>query len=136
MTDANTFYDSHGWGIPGTVIESGNIHRLDPNQYKPKYDGVTLLLVEVKDGVQLTRDDTQDVSAPSSYAELRDYCDRWFKSVRVVTESMIVGEGTLNEGTLFKVDCNQMNRFFFLAKGRLRSFETRNQYIGDIEGAF
>lgn len=107
MTDANTFANSHGWDIPGTVIESGNIHRLDPNQYKPKYDGVTLLLVEVKDGVQLTRDDTQDVSAPSSYAELRDYCDRWFKSVRVVTESMIVGEeGSLNEGTLFKVDCN------------------------------
>lgn len=136
ITDSGQFADSYGWGITGTVTGSGNIKRLDPNEYKPKYDGVTLLLVEVKDGTQLTEEDTHHVSSPSSYAELREYFARWFKSVRVVTESMMVGqEGALNEGTLFKVDCNQMNRFFFLAKGRLRSF-TRTLNNNVIEGAF
>ncbi len=133
MTSATAFDDCYGWGIPGNIVQLGQTnHRLDPNQYKPMYDGVTLLLVEINDGVQLTADEVGH--EPSNYSELRDYCARWFKSVRVVTESMLVGEeGSLNEATLFKVDCNQMNRFF-LAKGRLRTFVSGSSTL--IEGAF
>ena len=41
------------------------------------------------------------------------------KSVRVVTEAKRMDKGD-EKGTLFKIDCDKMNKFFLMAKGQLR----------------
>ena len=41
--------DSYGWKIPGTVKNGDSYRYLDPEQYKPYKEGVTLLLIEMQD---------------------------------------------------------------------------------------
>ena len=126
------YSDGYGWGMtndaehyPMQMEDKSNntyykyYHYLNPNEYKPEEEGITLLLVEMKDGV------TENTVAKTStdYASLRNIFDKMFKSVRVITHSRKYGEGD-QAGTLFKIDCDKMNRFFFLAKGRLRLYNT------------
>lgn len=123
------YSDAFGWNIPTqkditqTLTSSSSTSNkktyecsFDLQEYEPEKEGVTLLLVEMKDNV--TPDDgTKD---PTSYETLRSTIATQFKSVRVIRDFTTVGSG-LNEATLFKVDCDNMNRFFFLAKGHLRT---------------
>ncbi len=132
------FYDAYGWGmahdetaypmsettVPGTTYTK-TYYVMNPNEYKPNQEGVTLLLVEMKDGVGASTTTTR----PTSYASLKNLYGAMFKSVRVIPNSKKVtktidvnGTATQVPGTLFKVDCDKMNRFFFLAKGRLRFY--------------
>lgn len=126
--DANyTYHDTFGWGIahdqanyPFDVIytsssSTGSDYKaLNANEYKPNTEGLTLLLVEMKDGVT-----SQTVGYNPENSSLRNIFDKMFKSVRVITNSKKVTKNGV-DGTLFKVDCDKMNRFFFLGKGRLR----------------
>ena len=136
------FYDAYGWGIdhdetnyPMSVTEvpgstyNKTYYVMNPNEYKPNQEGVTLLLVEMKDGAGASTITTK----PTSYASLKNVFSKMFKSVRVVPNSKKVSktvdiEGTATNvpGTLFKIDCDKMNRFFFLAKGRLRFYPDEN----------
>ncbi|MBP3738395.1 MAG: hypothetical protein J6I72_05020 [Muribaculaceae bacterium] len=134
-TYTHDFYDAYGWGmnhdednypmtqqsVPSTTYTITD-YIMNPNEYKPNQEGVTLLLVEMNDGVQYNSWSTR----PGNYGQLRNLFEKMFKSVRVVTNSKLVekkGEGNSTiPGTLFKVDCDKMNRFFFLAKGRLRHY--------------
>ncbi len=117
------YVNSYGWDIntnKAIVTSTGKTSRatykyLDPTEYQPT-EGVTLLMVELKDGVL-----PSTVSASTTdYASLRNVFAKMFKSVRVVKDFTKVGAGTDKSGYLFKVGADQLNRFFFLAKGRLR----------------
>lgn len=108
-----------------------------PDAYVPNEEGNTLLLVEVKDGVTPTTlkqsglaiftNNTFDYYNINDYNSLRNVVDATIKSVRVVTEAKRMGEGTENAGTLFKIDCDKLNRFFLLGKGQLRWFDNDYQ---------
>ncbi len=126
--DANyTYHDTFGWGIPHdqanypfdviytSSLSTGNDYKaLNANEYKPNQEGLTLLLVEMKDGAT---DATVGYNPENS--SLRNIFDKMFKSVRVIPNSKKVTKNGV-DGTLFKIDCDKMNRFFFLGKGRLR----------------
>ena len=126
--DANyTYHDTFGWGIPHdqanypfdviytSSSSTGNDYKaLNANEYKPNQEGLTLLLVEMKDGAT---DATVGYNPENS--SLRNIFDKMFKSVRVIPNSKKVTKNGV-DGTLFKIDCDKMNRFFFLGKGRLR----------------
>ncbi len=131
-----TYSDSYGWNIG--FSENVNDHILtnptynqyryfNPDEYKPIKNGVTLLLVEMNDNIVSADGNsyTEIVnginSVPSGYNALKSMVGTVFKSVRVVTQSRNMGAGE-DAGTLFKLDCDKMNRFFLLAKGRLRMF--------------
>ncbi|MDY6412361.1 MAG: choice-of-anchor D domain-containing protein [Bacteroidales bacterium] len=123
------FADAYGWGMAHDETNYPITHSdprvsgsytitdyiLNPNEYKPNQEGLTLLLVEMNDGVGASTTTTK----PTDYASLKNLYSKMFKSVRVIPNSKRVTKNGV-EGTLFKVDCDKMNRFFFLAKGRLR----------------
>ena len=116
-----SYEDDYGWGIPGTIKSGtyGNYQYLymDPEQYKPNKEGLTLMLVELKDDFNYQTYTNTTETEP--YAKLRSYVQNAIKSVRVVRESKRTGTG-FDAGTLFKVDCDKMNKFFFMAKGQMR----------------
>ena len=122
--------ESWGWRIPpkqGSQIQSAtigsyNYRYFDPTDYKP-VEGVTVLLVEVKDD-QFVH--TPNVTNPTSYDALRTFFSTYIKSVRVVTNSSIAGSDTGNDrdmATIFSINAQKLNRYFMLAKGRLREFD-------------
>lgn len=132
------FLDAYGWGMnhdetayptqEKVVSSSANEHRfyyMNPYEYKPNQEGLTLLLVEMNDGVGASTTTTK----PTDYASLKNIYSKMFKSVRVIPNSKRVSKNGV-EGTLFKVDCDKMNRFFFLAKGRLRFYDEHEQTGG------
>ena len=122
--------NSYGWNIPGTVLSgtSGNTsyRYMDPEQYKPDEEGVTLLLVEMVD--DFTKPDGI-TKATTTYDELKNYIEMSIKSVRVITDARRTGEG-IERGTLFKIDCDKMNKFYLLAKGQLLWFDNQKSNIG------
>lgn len=113
-----------------------DINYFAPNTYLPNEEGNTLLLVEVKDGVTPAAlklsglatftNNTFDYYNITDYNSLRNVIEATIKSVRVVTEAKRMGEG-LDAGTLFKIDCDKLNRFFLLGKGQLRWFNNDYQ---------
>lgn len=140
VTENYTFNDAYGWGFthdetnfPSEVLlhnsGSHNYYKgLNGNEYKPNEEGLTLLLVEMKDGANSTT-----VSRTiSSSNTLVNIFSKMFKSVRVITNSKKVTKNGV-EGTLFKIDCDKMNRFFFLGKGRLR-LQGENDADGGLLG--
>ena len=113
-----------------------NINYFAPDVYVPNEEGNTVLLVEVKDGVTpaalkqsglaIFDNNTFDYYNISDYNSLRNVVDATIKSVRVVTDAKRMGSG-LDAGTLFKIDCDKLNRFFLLGKGQLRWFDNDYQ---------
>ena len=165
--DAVKFDNTYGWDIPNDIIygesNSSPLEDLDynlqywymnPEQYKPNQDGVTLLLLELQDDFtptnvykyQENEDGTLVVDADGNpipeldnegnpvvllpattftsgltgYAQLKEYISKTIKSARVITESVRTGsQDDFSTGTLFKINCNQMNKFYLIAKGQL-----------------
>ena len=143
--DSYEYVDSYGWGIPGNIADVqlteqplatesytswfstyyrytlSTYTHLDLEQYKPNEEGLTLLLVELKenyvDGSNNAIESDQ-TSYSTEYERLRAYFQNTVKSVRVLNEAKRMGSG-LEAGTLFKIDCDKMNKFFLLAKGQL-----------------
>ncbi|MBO7609413.1 MAG: DUF2436 domain-containing protein [Muribaculaceae bacterium] len=118
--------DSYGWDIPGDVLDGSNYRYMDPNQYKPNEEGVTLLLIEMVDDFKKPSNMTQ---ATTTYEELKDYIGMSIKSARIISEARRTGEG-IERGTLFKIDCDKMNKFYLLAKGQLLWFDNQKSTIG------
>ena len=128
--------DGFGWGITGNINEIKESSYLaldednrtdyyafyapfDTEQYKPEKEGLTLLLVELKD----TYEDGSNNAITSGtydteYDRLKAYFANTVKSIRVITQAKRTGQG-VEAGTLFKIDCDKMNKFFLLAKGQL-----------------
>lgn len=150
------YSDAYGWNIgnnaqqypiksydEGTSSSSYHLKYFDPTEYKPNDEGLTLLLVEMRDNevddngnitTEWTAQYSIDMETSSttgySYSDLRTMFGNLFKSVRVVPNSKRVTKNDV-EGTLFKVDCDKMNRFFFLAKGRLRKADNSPKNPGE-----
>ncbi len=150
------YSDAYGWNIgnnaqqypiksydEGTGSSSYHLKYFDPTEYKPNDEGLTLLLVEMRDNevddngnitTEWTAQYSIDMQTSStnsySYSSLRNMFGNLFKSVRVVPNSKrVTRDGA--EGTLFKIDCDKMNRFFFLAKGRLRKADNSPKSPGE-----
>ncbi len=130
------YSDAYGWNIP-TSMPLGDItgstyqyKYFDPTEYEPNEDGLTLILVEIKDGVN-------DVQGSSSYygvtsGTLKDKVEHTFKSARILTSYKKSAIGTDKEGTLFKIDADKLNRYFILGKGKPRLADHSNN-DGDWE---
>jgi len=138
VADSYEYDDKYGWGITGNINEikessylawhnSSSPYvdylayyaSLDQEQYKPEKEGLTLLLVELKDTYEDGSNNTiGSATYDSEYDRLKAYFANTVKSIRVVTEAKRTGEG-VQAGTLFKIDCDKMNKFFLLAKGQL-----------------
>jgi len=149
--DLNTSYeyvDEYGWNIPGdnSKITAGsgtaevyvssilggyyttrnfNYAYLDPTEYKPDKEGLTLMLAELVDNFDfdsVISDINQGLTngtISTGYEILREMIKGTIKSLRIIPEAIRTGDG-LESGTLFKIDCNKMNKFFLLAKGQVR----------------
>ena len=141
-----SYDDIYGWGISGNVA-TPNTARIDLtgadagyyttayythmqlDQYKPNEEGLTLLLVELKDTyVDGSNTTIASGTYDTEYDRLKAYFENTVKSVRVITEAKRSGEG-LRAGTLFKIDCDKMNKFFLLAKGQLNLDHNTMQYL-------
>ena len=131
-----SYVDDYGWNIPGnlyTTSATSTVHSalgtvyytsMDSTQYKPYQEGVTLLLLEINDVF-----DKKNVTA--SGKSLRDYIKSSIKSVRIVTQSKRTGKKSdFSSGTLFKIDCDKMNKFYLIAKGQLRWLQ--NSYYAEF----
>lgn len=117
------YADDYGWNIPNktslksTTYGDYTFTYLPPTDYQPKAEGVTLLLVEMADDFDAVNYEFPTGLEPDE--NLRSIFASIIKSVRVVTEAKRTGTGD-GKGTLFKIDCDKMNKFFLLAKGQLR----------------
>lgn len=140
------YSDSYGWNIPNVkdLYGSGYSQYLNPTDYLPNKEGLTVLLVEMNDkevaeakatqyGLPTTISGESTYQSTSSYSDLVNKFDVMFKSVRVLTSSKNIGAGETG-GTLFKIDCDKMNRFFLLGKGRLRTYYSDNVKMTDENG--
>lgn len=135
---ANPSYnDAYGWNIPSkksiveTPFSNKELKYFDRTDYTPT-EGLTLLLVEVKDGVDASKTGGIVSQSSTDYASLRNIFEKTFSSVRIISSSKELDDAT-NPGTLFKIDCDRMNRFFLLGKGRLRQY---GNYIGTGDNIF
>ncbi len=136
---ANPSYnDAYGWNIPSKSIitaqsfSNKNLNYFNRTDYTPETEGLTLLLVEVKDGVDASKTNGIVSQSSTDYASLRNIFEKTFSSVRIISSSKELDDDT-NPGTLFKIDCDRMNRFFLLGKGRLRQY---GSYIGTGDNIF
>jgi hypothetical protein len=138
------FVDTFGWNIPSTepiiyntYTDDNNytwhVWKMDQYEYEPTDEGLTLLLIEMKDNFTLTdiKDDNGTVVFPAltfdssltGYAQLREYISKTIKSARIIKNAKRTGSG-LDAGTLFKIDCKKLNKFYLIAKGQLAMFHS------------
>ena len=141
VDDTNVaFDDTYGWNIPCDQLFDGSDSNsfsdgseyniqwiyMNPEQYKPKYDGVTLLLLEMVDTFDPK---AVTITSDGGYDELKRYIAQTIKSARVITEAKRTGTGE-EAGTLFKIDCDKMNKFYLIAKGQLQAYRTMLRRTG------
>lgn len=151
--DSYKWADGFGWGISGNinvVKESSYLawHNssspymdykavyapFDTEEYKPEKEGLTLLLVELKDTyVDGSNSAITNGTYNTEYDRLKAYFANTVKSIRVITQAKRTGEG-VNAGTLFKIDCDKMNKFFLLAKGQLHLDHNSYYYTSGLAG--
>ena len=148
--NAVKFDDTYGWNIlcdqiygesnssPFTDLDYDlQYWYMNPVQYKPENDGVTLILLELQDNFTPTNvyvkdengNNTEEILLPATtfttgltgYAQLKEYISKTIKSARIITESKRTGnQSDFTSGTLFKINCDQMNKFYLVAKGQLQ----------------
>ncbi len=140
-----TFNDAYGWQFKDSEVTklngtSGNYQYwyMDPTQYEPEKEGLTLLLLELKEDftpTTVTDEETGevlhavDLTETEGYAQLRECVDKTIKSARIISESKRTGEG-MGKGTMFKIDCDKMNKFYLIAKGQLLWFSGSSKVTG------
>lgn len=151
--DSYEWKDGFGWGIEGDINEIKESSYLawevnqntntyidylafyapfDKGQYNPDKEGLTLLLVELKDTyVDGSNNAITSGTYDTEYDRLKAYFANTVKSIRVITEAKRTGEG-VEAGTLFKIDCEKMNKFFLLAKGQLHLDHNSFLYTADL----
>ena len=117
------YADDYGWGIEtekSLITKTGSSDKrggfngtyvyFNQSEYKPYEEGLTMLLVEMVDNFDRTK---------YTYSDLKSSIKATIKSVRIITDALRSGEG-MKSGTLFKIDCDKMNKFFMMAKGQVR----------------
>ena len=137
-TTGYSWEDGYGWGIPGNIVHGyddtydADYAHMDSTQYKPHQEGLTLLLVEMRDDLDFNS--YYDVRN-TNYSQPKDFLkatiERSIKSVRIISSSKRTGDG-FDAGTLFKIDCDKMNKFCILAKGQMRyPFNSQRVFADD-----
>ena len=101
-TNGSTYYLPNNI-IPGTITP-------------PDDNGYTVLLVKLIDGINMTDDDMAP-EYTSTTQELEDYFTTYVKEIQLLTDGLRVGSGT-SAGTVFAYT-GDLNRFFFLSKGKM-----------------
>ncbi len=135
LNSSEQYVDQYGWNIPTSkpilsrTAGSSTYKYFDPTEYTPHDEGLTLIMVELKDGVDFSGNSSY-YSFGSSALSLRDKVANTFKSARIITTYKKSGSGE-EAGTLFKIDADKLNRFFFLAKGQLRIIDHGQAYESD-----
>ncbi len=142
-----------GWGTPALSayfdgydgIQNACYAMRNPHTLRPDVDGITLVLIEMPDDFDdyryvltstamdeyLAKYYPETMLFPNYQAYNRYYTSKIVKSARILTEAKRTGEG-LDAGTLFKIDCDKMNKFYILGKGGLRiPFESTRAYASD-----
>ena len=115
------YTDTYGWNIPTEKpvrsLTKGNYtyNYMDPTEYEPEQEGLTLIMIEIKDGANYSGSNYYSFTN----ATLKEKVANTFKSARIITTYKKSGSDEA-AGTLFKIDADKLNRFFFLAKGQLR----------------
>ena len=118
------YTDAYGWNIPtekpilNTTLGSYNYYYLDPTEYEPIDEGVTLIMIELKDLTNFSGNSNY-YSISSNSLSLKEKIANAFKSARIIKDFKQSGSGE-EAGTLFKIDADKLNRFFLIAKGQLR----------------
>lgn len=126
------YTDTYGWNIPteksvlSTTKGSYTYYYMDPTEYEPNEEGLTLVMIEMKDGANNSGSSSY-YSFGSSSKTLKEKVEDNFKSARIITTYKKSGSGE-EAGTLFKIDADKLNRFFFLAKGQLRLIDHSQSY--------
>ena len=115
--------DTYGWDIStqkpievnSITINKNECYYATFNQweYEPHDEGLTMLLVEVNDDYD--KEKYNKIQNPS----LKQAVETMIKSVRVITDARHTGSGD-ESGTLLKIDCDKMNKFYLMAKGQVR----------------
>ncbi len=138
INSSGQYENTYGWNIPGTVLSSTgstSYKYMQEDQYKPYDEGVTLLLLEIVDDFDVTTVATNG-DPTHDYAGLKAYFKKAIKSARVVTKATRVGKNSdFSSGTLFKIDCNKMNKFYLIAKGQLSWLQQRYNNIKQSEAS-
>lgn len=135
LNSSREYTDTYGWDIPtqksilSRTAGSSTYYYMDPTEYEPNEEGITLIMIEMKDGANPSGE-TEYYSFGSSGKSLRDKIGDNFKSARIITTYKKSGTGE-EAGTLFKIDADKLNRFFFLAKGQLRIIDHGQAYESD-----
>ena len=138
--DYYEYSDGYGWNIPGDIVYGGYNSNseayfayMDSTQYKPDYEGLTLLLVEMRDEFDINDYvDIRSATYDTPKQALRACIEGAIKSVRTINVSKRTGEG-YDMGTLFKLDCDKLNKFCIIAKGQVR-YPFTSQKIFSAEG--
>lgn len=123
------YTDTYGWNIPterqvlSFTKGSYTYNYMDPTEYEPQEEGVTLIMVEIKDGANYSGSNYYSFTNST----LKEKVANTFKSARIITTYKKSGSGE-EAGTLFKIDADKLNRFFFLAKGQLRIIDHSQAY--------
>ncbi len=115
-----TRYSDRSWKdwTTGSLRNSGSYSNDVDNDLTPYEDGLTLLLVEVKDDF---------VRPSSSYSSLWAHVNAAFKSVRLITQAARIDDAS-NPRTIVTVQ-GDLNRFFFMAKGKVRQADDLNDML-------
>ena len=96
-----------------------NLGTADETNYpNPDQDGMTLLLVQFKEG--------WTSKTPQANWSAWTYIDNAYSSVKLITNFTRVHDAS-NPGYLFSID-GAANRFFFISKGKTRNLHTRPLY--------
>ena len=123
------YTDTYGWNIPtekqvlSFTKGSYTYNYMDPTEYEPQEEGLTLIMVEIKDGANYSGSNYYSFTNST----LKEKVANTFKSARIITTYKKSGSGE-EAGTLFKIDADKLNRFFFLAKGQLRIIDHSQAY--------
>ena len=94
------------------------------NYPNPDQDGMTLLLVQFKEGWTSNTPNNQDWGSGETLD--RNYIDHAYSSVKLITNFTRVHTAN-NPGYLFSID-GAANRFFFISKGKTRNTYDRPLY--------
>lgn len=135
LNSSREYTDTYGWNIPteksilSRTAGSYTYYYMDPTEYEPTEEGLTLVMIEMKDGANPSGE-SEYYSFGSSGLSLKEKVSDNFKSARIITTYKKSGTGE-EAGTLFKIDADKLNRFFFLAKGQLRVIDHGQAYESD-----
>ena len=97
----------------------------------PYEEGYTILMVSVKEQLNLRQNDDYGTYEFPNAAALINYIGSNIASVQLLTDGLRIGEG-MHAGTAFNISGNY-NRFFMLGKGQARQ---KTQWVLDEQGGW